>query len=183
MDGSRERTRQPRKVPEEPVLRVWFCPSGLIGWKDTRVTEMINARLRAMHVSFCSSGTAIRPVAIATHPLCCQHLSSLPRTFSSVAVQQKVCRRKLSSRVSRSRGVVSVEALRNIDYPKAILFDCDGVLVDTEKDGHRIAFNEAFKRKSGLSLVNVRLFQSYYSMPTKRFRTCQNLLRLCYCVR
>jgi beta-phosphoglucomutase-like phosphatase (HAD superfamily) len=76
-----------------------------------------------------------------------------------------------------------VEALRNIDYPKAILFDCDGVLVDTEKDGHRIAFNEAFKRKSGLSLVNVRLFQSYYSMPTKRFRTCQNLLRLCYCVR
>jgi len=27
---------------------------------------------------------------------------------------------------------------------KAILFDCDGVLVDTERDGHRIAFNRAF---------------------------------------
>ena len=26
-------------------------------------------------------------------------------------------------------------------------FDCDGVLVDTERDGHRISFNEAFKRK------------------------------------
>ena len=28
---------------------------------------------------------------------------------------------------------------------KALIFDCDGVLVDTEKDGHRVAFNMAFK--------------------------------------
>ena len=28
-------------------------------------------------------------------------------------------------------------------------FDCDGVLVDTERDGHRISFNEAFKQKGG----------------------------------
>lgn len=28
--------------------------------------------------------------------------------------------------------------------PEALLFDCDGVLVDTEKDGHRISFNETF---------------------------------------
>jgi HAD superfamily hydrolase (TIGR01509 family) len=27
---------------------------------------------------------------------------------------------------------------------KALIFDCDGVLVDTEKDGHRVAFNSAF---------------------------------------
>jgi len=27
----------------------------------------------------------------------------------------------------------------------ALLFDCDGVLADTERDGHRIAFNMAFK--------------------------------------
>jgi beta-phosphoglucomutase-like phosphatase (HAD superfamily) len=26
-----------------------------------------------------------------------------------------------------------------------VLFDCDGVLVDTERDGHRVAFNETFK--------------------------------------
>ncbi|MDH2416169.1 HAD-IA family hydrolase [Nocardioides sp. CER19] len=26
----------------------------------------------------------------------------------------------------------------------ALIFDCDGVLADTEKDGHRVAFNEAF---------------------------------------
>lgn len=30
---------------------------------------------------------------------------------------------------------------------KALLFDCDGVLVDTERDGHRVAFNRAFARK------------------------------------
>ena len=28
---------------------------------------------------------------------------------------------------------------------KAIFFDQDGVIVDTEKDGHRVAFNEAFR--------------------------------------
>jgi len=27
---------------------------------------------------------------------------------------------------------------------EALIFDCDGVLVDTEKDGHRVAFNKAF---------------------------------------
>ena len=27
---------------------------------------------------------------------------------------------------------------------KALIFDCDGVLVDTEKDGHLVAFNRAF---------------------------------------
>lgn len=30
---------------------------------------------------------------------------------------------------------------------EALLFDCDGVLVDTEKDGHRVAFNLAFSQK------------------------------------
>ena len=30
---------------------------------------------------------------------------------------------------------------------QALIFDCDGVLVDTERDGHRVAFNEAFARK------------------------------------
>ncbi|KAK9909571.1 hypothetical protein WJX75_004295 [Coccomyxa subellipsoidea] len=33
------------------------------------------------------------------------------------------------------------------DWPEALLFDCDGVLVDTEPDGHRVAFNEAFRQK------------------------------------
>ncbi len=30
---------------------------------------------------------------------------------------------------------------------EAILFDCDGVIADTERDGHRIAFNRAFSAK------------------------------------
>ncbi len=30
---------------------------------------------------------------------------------------------------------------------KALIFDCDGVLVDTERDGHRVAFNQAFAQK------------------------------------
>jgi HAD superfamily hydrolase (TIGR01509 family) len=33
---------------------------------------------------------------------------------------------------------------------QALIFDCDGVLVDTELDGHRVSFNEAF-RKAGLT--------------------------------
>ncbi len=28
---------------------------------------------------------------------------------------------------------------------KALIFDCDGVLVDTERDAHRVGFNKAFK--------------------------------------
>jgi len=28
---------------------------------------------------------------------------------------------------------------------QALIFDCDGVLVDTERDGHRVAFNNAFR--------------------------------------
>ena len=28
---------------------------------------------------------------------------------------------------------------------QALIFDCDGVLVDTERDGHRVAFNKAFQ--------------------------------------
>ena len=34
---------------------------------------------------------------------------------------------------------------------KALIFDCDGVLVDTERDGHRVSFNRAFKAK-GLNI-------------------------------
>ena len=30
---------------------------------------------------------------------------------------------------------------------EALIFDCDGVIVETEKDGHRIAFNKAFSVK------------------------------------
>jgi HAD superfamily hydrolase (TIGR01509 family) len=34
---------------------------------------------------------------------------------------------------------------------KALILDCDGVLADTERDGHRVAFNKAFAEK-GLAI-------------------------------
>ena len=42
---------------------------------------------------------------------------------------------------------LEVNALRNFDYPEAILFDCDGVLCETERDGHRVTFNMTFEEK------------------------------------
>jgi HAD superfamily hydrolase (TIGR01509 family) len=35
---------------------------------------------------------------------------------------------------------------------KALIFDCDGVIADTERDGHRVAFNQAFKEQ-GLDIT------------------------------
>ena len=41
----------------------------------------------------------------------------------------------------------AAESSTTVPQPQleAILFDCDGVLADTERDGHRISFNLAFK--------------------------------------
>ncbi|ACI64767.1 possibly a phosphatase from the CbbY protein family [Thalassiosira pseudonana CCMP1335] len=39
-------------------------------------------------------------------------------------------------------------SLRATSNLEAILFDCDGVLADTERDGHRLAFNRAFQLNS-----------------------------------
>ncbi|KAJ8430703.1 hypothetical protein Cgig2_000268 [Carnegiea gigantea] len=43
----------------------------------------------------------------------------------------------------RSSGLVRCSASSSA-LPAALLFDCDGVLVDTERDGHRVSFNDAF---------------------------------------
>ncbi|KAK0579407.1 hypothetical protein LWI29_025970 [Acer saccharum] len=39
---------------------------------------------------------------------------------------------------------VTCSAASSFVLPSALLFDCDGVLVDTEKDGHRLSFNDTF---------------------------------------
>ncbi|KAL0417294.1 UNVERIFIED_CONTAM: CBBY-like protein [Sesamum latifolium] len=58
----------------------------------------------------------------------------------------KIKKRTLSS--GKGFGVVKCMASPAPSVlPKALLFDCDGVLVDTEKDGHRISFNETFDEK------------------------------------
>ncbi|XP_078158044.1 haloacid dehalogenase-like hydrolase (HAD) superfamily protein [Carex rostrata] len=59
-------------------------------------------------------------------------LPSLP--FLSITNRSKATRRKFSSVIRAS----------SAPLPAALLFDCDGVLVDTEKDGHRISFNDTF---------------------------------------
>lgn len=41
---------------------------------------------------------------------------------------------------------------------KALIFDCDGVLVDTERDGHRVAFNAAFGKLGLPDVWSVELY-------------------------
>jgi HAD superfamily hydrolase (TIGR01509 family) len=41
---------------------------------------------------------------------------------------------------------------------KALIFDCDGVLVDTERDGHRVAFNRAFAQAGIKAEWSVELY-------------------------
>lgn len=61
---------------------------------------------------------------------------------SSLAIKTGPGRLKQPKPFSPLRKLQGLQAL-----PEAVLFDCDGVLVDTERDGHRIAFNEAFAMK------------------------------------
>ena len=41
---------------------------------------------------------------------------------------------------------------------KTLIFDCDGVLADTERDGHRVAFNKAFAAKGLVIEWDVELY-------------------------
>ena len=50
-------------------------------------------------------------------------------------------------RSPRHASSLDVVALRNFDYPEALLFDCDGVLCETERDGHRTTFNATFAER------------------------------------
>jgi len=63
--------------------------------------------------------------------------------------------------------------------PAALLFDCDGVLVDTEKDGHRISFNETFAEvrflPSILPLIHLH-FPDAAAPPTLIFSVVRMLL-------
>ncbi|KAK9845703.1 hypothetical protein WJX81_000087 [Elliptochloris bilobata] len=48
--------------------------------------------------------------------------------------------------------------MQTVVQPEALLFDCDGVLVDTEADGHRVAFNQAFKEKGLDHVWDLKLY-------------------------
>lgn len=45
----------------------------------------------------------------------------------------------------RRPSAVRASSASGAQLPAALLFDCDGVLVETERDGHRPAFNKAFQ--------------------------------------
>ena len=61
---------------------------------------------------------------------------------------------------------------------KALIFDCDGVLADTERDGHRVAFNKAFA-EHGIDAAYAKELQSTRSVvdPEKDRETRHNALR------
>lgn len=57
-------------------------------------------------------------------------------------------RRSPASAYGVARGAAAPRALASMgDYDFTLLFDCDGVLAETERDVHRPCFNEAFKLK------------------------------------
>jgi hypothetical protein len=63
-------------------------------------------------------------------------------------IQHEICRSPRRSNIGNSRSLLALRSSSALSTGKtleAILFDCDGVLVDTERDGHRLAFNRAFK--------------------------------------
>ncbi|KAI4365966.1 hypothetical protein MLD38_021899 [Melastoma candidum] len=88
-------------------------------------------------------------------PFLSNHTSPLLSSSSCLASTARLFPPKLRSSVlnrlapsvlrtsCRPRYLVTCSAA----LPSALLFDCDGVLVDTEKDGHRISFNDTFQEK------------------------------------
>ncbi|KAG0482215.1 hypothetical protein HPP92_010299 [Vanilla planifolia] len=87
-------------------------------------------------------------------------LGNATRSFSSslllrCGLKVVLCRRPRSLEIL---SVSSSSSSSASDLPAALLFDCDGVLVDTEKDGHRISFNESFAEKELCVTWDVELY-------------------------
>ena len=68
--------------------------------------------------------------------------SSILATRTSI-YSNKTSRARPMSLRNGSRGFTC--SASSSALPSALLFDCDGVLVDTEKDGHRVSFNDTFR--------------------------------------
>ncbi|KAI5084546.1 hypothetical protein GOP47_0000715 [Adiantum capillus-veneris] len=96
-------------------------------------------------------------VALAARLVCPSSSSSAPSTSSLSFCSSFVnpclrSRRTVFPLRSCSHGRRTATLIARAALPEAIFFDCDGVLVDTERDGHRVSFNETFKEK-GLDVV------------------------------
>ncbi|KAI3686396.1 hypothetical protein L1987_80071 [Smallanthus sonchifolius] len=73
-----------------------------------------------------------------------------PSLLPEVSLRSSIakCSNPLSrNSIGRSRSSFKCSAVDSSVLPSALLFDCDGVLVDTEKDGHRVSFNDTFAEK------------------------------------
>ncbi|GAV62562.1 HAD_2 domain-containing protein [Cephalotus follicularis] len=91
----------------------------------------------------------------AKTPICGSIKSHDVRTLSSASsilgtqifLNNKTTRIIALSETSATSSSSNVTGSASSALPSALLFDCDGVLVDTEKDGHRISFNDTFKER------------------------------------
>lgn len=62
--------------------------------------------------------------------------------------------------------------------PSALLFDCDGVLVDTEKDGHRISFNDTFAEVS-IIIITLSYFTIFFFFLKSKIKWLCTASRKC----
>ncbi|KAF8649207.1 hypothetical protein HU200_064402 [Digitaria exilis] len=93
-----------------------------------------------------SNSCSARPVPRTV----CSH-QRIPSRVGRSASSSIVVRARRGAAIVRKAAAGDREAPAAV-LPAALLFDCDGVLVDTEKDGHRISFNETFaERELGVS--------------------------------
>lgn len=74
------------------------------------------------------------------------------KLFSLRALAPAAPRRQAAAaaRPASRSSAVTAAALRNIDQPRALLFDCDGVILESEAIGHRESFNAAFREEETL---------------------------------
>lgn len=60
-----------------------------------------------------------------------------------------------NARGFRKASTLSMKLMGNFD---ALLFDCDGVIAETERDAHRVTFNSAFEEKGLKTIWDVELY-------------------------
>ncbi|XAR50280.1 Sugar-terminal-phosphatase [Bertholletia excelsa] len=75
-----------------------------------------------------------------------RHSTSLSSTIFGTRIRARTASRAGPVNRSLSMGFKCLASSSSV-LPSALLFDCDGVLVDTEKDGHRISFNDTFAER------------------------------------
>ena len=89
---------------------------------------------------FLMKGPSFRDIPHSHQPgQSCTDKAMIVQFLAGVMRRQEQCRK--SRRTSRAIRPSAGGAAR---APFGLLLECDGVLVDTHKDGHRVAFNSAF---------------------------------------